>query len=278
MNMNFLQNLVMGFVSGLAEILPISPEAHRALLRTFFGVDSEDAVSRLLIHAACLIALNLYFRTEIAALRRTAGLMKTPPRRRKRPLDTALANTVRLLRGALTVAAVMSLLNHTLSFIGQKLNLLPAALTVNALLLLIPAFVRSGNMDSRNMPRMNGLLMGFGAGLGVVPGISPVAGAVSLGRWQGVDRNYALEFAYILLIPLTAIRMVFDLISIFTGGAASFSGLGLLFALAGAAAAGLGCHLGLKLMKLLSQHSSLTGFAYYSLGTALLCFVLFLMI
>lgn len=278
MNMNFLQSLIMGLISGFAEMLPLSAEAHRALFRTFFGIDSEDAVFRLLVHLACLIALNVFYSNDIMELRRANYLMKIPPRRRKKPLDMSMANTAKLLRSAVTVTIVCRLFTMLLSFIGEKLNLLPAALVVNGALLLIPGLVRSGNMDSRNMPKMNGFLMGLGAGLGVVPGISPVAGAMSMGSWQGVDRQYGLKFAHILLIPVLGVQMVFDLISIATGGAAAFSGSGLLCAIAGAIAAGIGCHLGLKLMRFLSQRSGFTGFAYYSWGAALLCFVLFLMI
>lgn len=278
MNLSFLQSLLMGFVSGLAEMLPISAEAHRTVLRTFFGIESEDAVFRLLVHLACLIAVGLYYSGEIARLRHANALMKIPPRRRKKPLDPADANTVRLLRDAAMVMAACRVFTLALRFIGEKLNLLPAALTVNGLLLLIPGLVRSGNMNSRNMPKMNGFLMGLGAGLGVVPGVSPVGGAMSLGQWRGVDRRYALKFAYLLMIPGLGIQILFDLISIVLGGAAAFSGMGLLCALAGAIAAGIACNLGLKLMNRIGEVAGFTGFAYYSWGMALLCFVLFLMI
>lgn len=278
MNMNFIQSLVMGLVSGFAEMLPVSAEAHRTLMRTFFGIGSEDAVFRLLVHLACLIALNIFYSNDILELRRANHLMQIPPRRRKKPLDMAAANTAKLLKTAVTVMVVFRLFTLVLSFIGEKLNLLPAALIVNGILLLIPGLVRSGNMDSRNMPKINGFLMGIGAGLGVVPGISPVGGAMSLGCWQGVDRKYGLKFAHILLIPGLGVEMIFDVVSIAMGGAAAFSGIGLLIAIAGAVAAGIGCHLGLKLMHFLAQRSGFTMFAYYSWGAALLCFLLFLMI
>lgn len=278
MNMNFLQSLVMGFVSGFTEMLPVSAEAHRSIFRTFFGIDSEDAVFRLLVHLACLIALNVFYSHDILELRRTNHLLKIPPRRRKKPMDMASANTVRLLRSATTVMLVCKIFTIWLGFIGEKLNLLPAALIVNGFLLLIPSLVRSGNMESRNMPRMNGVLMGFGGGLSVIPGISPVGGAVSLGQWRGVERKYALKFAYILLIPGLGIQILFDVFSIFMGGAAAFSGTGLLCAVIGSAAAGFSCNLGLKLMHYLAQRIDFSCFAYYSWGTALLCFVLFLMI
>lgn len=278
MNLNFVQSIVIGFVSGLAEMLPVSAEAHRTLLRTFFGVESEDAVFRLLVHLACLIALNWHYSGTILDLRRTNHLMKIPPRRRKRPVEMASANTVRLLRTAVTVMLVFRAGTMALSFIGGKLNLLPLGLVIGGGLLILPAIYRSGNMDARNMPRGNGLVMGIGGGLGVLPGLSPVAGSMSLGQWSGVDRQFALKFAHILLIPALGVQMVFDLIDVFMGGAAAFSGFGLLTAFAGSIAAGFGCHYGLKLMEKLARSTGFTLFAYYSWGMALLCFVLFLMI
>lgn len=278
MNLNFLQSMIMGFASGLTQVLPVSAEAHRTILRTLFGVESEDAVFRLLIHISCLIALNLFFQSDINRLRRTSQLMKIPPKRRRNPLDTATANTVKLLRDATRVLVVCKLFTLVLQFIGDRLNLLPAALIVNGLLLLIPALSRNGNMDSRNMPRMYGMLMGLGAGLSAVPGISQLGAAMSLGQWRGADRKFALKFAGILLIPGMICRIVFDVAAIIMGGAAAFSGIGLLWAVLGAVAAGIGCHIALRIMHVLAERVGFTGFAYYSWGTALLCFVLFLMI
>lgn len=278
MNLNILQSLIIGFVSGLTEMLPLSSEAHRTLLRTFFGVEREDAVFCLLVHTACLIALNLHYSPLVLDLRRTNHLMKIPPRRRKHPLDMASANTVRLLRSAVTVMLVFRAGTMVLSFMGQKLNLLTLGLVISGALLILPAIYRSGNMDARNMPKVNGLLMGIGGGLGVLPGMSGVAGAMSLGQWSGVDRVFAVKFAHMLLIPAMGIRMVFDLVDIVMGGAAAFSGMGLLVALAGAVAAGFGCRYGLKWMEHLAKTSGFTTFAYYNWGMALLCFVLFLMI
>ena len=278
MNLNFLQSILIGFVSGLAEMLPVSAEAHRTVLRTFFGVGAEDAVFRLLVHLACLVALNWHYSGLILDLRRTNHLMKIPPRRRKRPVEMSSGNTVKLLRNAVTVMLVCRIGTMALSFMADKLNLLPVGLVISGAMLLLPAIYRSGNMDARNMPRMNGLVMGFGGGLGVVPGISPVAGAMSLGQWSGVERSFALKFAHILLLPTLGVQILFDLFSIFTGGAAAFSGLGLLSAILGAAAAGFGCRVGLKLMEKLAQTTGFTLFAYYNWGAALLCFSLFLMI
>lgn len=278
MNLNFLQSIVIGFVSGLTEMLPVSPEAHRTLLRTFFGVETEDAVFRMLVHIACLMALALHYSGTVGELRRANRLMKIPPRRRKRPLRMSEANTVRLLRTAIMAMLVLRAGTMALSFVAGRLNWLCVGLVISGALLILPAIFRSGNMDARNMPKFNGLLMGIGAGLSVLPGISPVAGAMSLGQWQGVDRSFAMKFAHILLIPVLAVGIGFDLVDIVMGGAAAFSFSGLLSAIAGAVAAGFGCRYGLRLMEKLDTNRGFTPFAYYSWGMALLCFALFLMI
>ena len=278
MNLNFLQSLLIGFVSGLTEMLPISAEAHRTILMTLFGVEQEDAVFRLLVHIATLIALYACFQNEVHALRRTSAQMRIPPKRRRKPLDPASAGTVRLLRSATVIMIILRVLSNTLSRNMEKLPLVTLGLFVTGFLLFIPRVVRSGNMDSRNMPRINGLLMGFGGGIGGVAGFSPLGCAMSLGHWQGVDRQYAMNFGYLLMIPGLILQTVTDLGAIIGGGAAAFSFTGLLIAIAGASVSAAGVVLGVNLMRKLVKNAGFTGFAYYCWGAALVCFILFLSI
>ena len=276
MNMSLLQSVVMGLVSGLAELLPISAEAHRTLLRTVFGIGQEDALFRLFAHLACLISLIAFHRGELLRLRRANHLMKIPPRRRKHPPEMASVYTIRLLKTAGILLIVGKIFTMQLSFIGDQLQYLAAALVLNGILLLIPSLVRVGNKDSRNMPRLDGLLMGLGAGLSVIPGVSQVGATVSVGTARGVDRQYALQFAYFLMIPGLIVDLIFDCVALAGGGMAVFSGKGLLIALFGAVFAWVGSWIAQRIMGFLSRQSGFSGFAYYSWGAALLCFILFL--
>ena len=275
MNMSLLQGLVMGFVSGFAELLPISAEAHRSLLLTFFGL-KEDAVFCLIIHLSCLLAVVWGNRNEILKLRRTSHLMKVPPKRRRHQPDMPTVYTVRLLRISLVFLILPKLFTMQLGFIQSSLNILAFTLILNGIVLLIPSLVRNGNKDSRNMPRMDGVLMGLCAGLSVIPGISQVGAAVSAGIARGVERFYALRFAYILMIPGLIIRLVFDLIAIIAGGAAAFSCGGLIVCVAGAVAAHIGCRIAMRFMRFLAFSQGYSSFAYYCWGAGLLCFILFL--
>lgn len=276
MNMNLFQSLMMGFVSGLAELLPISAEAHRSILRTFFGIGTEDAVFRLLAHMACLTVLFYATREDVLKLRRASALMKVPAKRRRHQPDMPSVYTNRLIRMALIPLIFGKIFTLFCADIADKLYILPVTLLVNAILLLIPSLVRGGNKDSRNMPRLDGFLMGLGAGLSVIPGVSLVGASASIGVARGVDRSFALKFTYILALYGLVIQIGFDSAAIVLGGAAAFSGLGLVIALAGAVAAGIGASLGIRLMRFLAFRAGFSGFAYYSLGAGLLCFILFL--
>jgi undecaprenyl-diphosphatase len=278
MNLNFFQSLLIGFVSGVTQILPVSSDAHRSILNILSGIDQEDAVFRLLVHTACLIAVWSYYGRDLRILSRTNQMMKIPPKRRKKPLDTAQANTVRLLKTASVMVIICRFLTMGLQYFRTRLDLLPIGLLITGCLLLVPSLVRNGNMDSRNMPRFNGILMGIGSGLGFIPGFSSVGCAMSLGQWQGVDRSFAFRFACYLLVPVLGCHIVSDLLSLIGGNAAAFSFAGLLSAAAGAAASGFGCSLALQFLDKTVKQVGLTAFSYYCWGCALVSIALYLCI
>ena len=146
----------------------------------------------------------------------------------------------------------------------------------NGVLLLIPSLVRNGNKDQRNMPRLDGLMMGLGAALSAIPGFSMLGCCVATGISRGVDRKFALRFAYLLMIPGMLIRIVFDLIGIFTGGAALFTPVGILGVLIGSVCCFFGAVIANRIMKFLSFSSNFSAFSYYCFGVGLFSFVLFL--
>ena len=101
MEMTWYQSLLFGLISGLTDILPVSAQAHKAILLKLFGESGEMPVMRLMIHLAALAALYLSCRNQIARIMRQRKLAKIPKRRRKRPLDIRSMMDFRFLRTAL---------------------------------------------------------------------------------------------------------------------------------------------------------------------------------
>ena len=50
-------SVILGFVQGVAEFLPISSSGHLSLLQTWFGMEEPDNLFNVLLHFATLIAV-----------------------------------------------------------------------------------------------------------------------------------------------------------------------------------------------------------------------------
>lgn len=279
MNLSWLQSAMMGLVSGLSEPLPMSAEAHRGLLRTFMGVESESPLLTLMCHIAVLVVVLTTGRLELGRLRRTYKLLKLPPRRRTGQPNLNSAGTLKLLRSAAVLTIIGRMLSVHLDGISDKLYLLAPALVVSGLILWLPTQFRTANKDGRHLAPRDGMLIGLGAALSAVPGISLVGASVSIASIRGVERRYAVRFSWLLLVISLTAAIVLDLLSI-AGAGFEFELTALLNAALGGICAAFGAWISTRLMQALlrSDHGRLSGFCYYNWGMALLCLVLFLMV
>lgn len=279
MKISWLQSALLGFVSGLSEPLPVSAEAHRAVLGRFFGTDGFSPLMMLMCHLASLVVVLLMGNLELKRLRRTAKLMKTPKRRRKVNPELNSAGTLKLLRTALPIALAGRLLGFYLSPFGAKLYLLTLTLILSGVILHIPTHMRSANKDGRHLQKRDGVMMGLGSALSAIPGVSPVGAAASLGLIQGADRRYAVRFAWILLCAGLAVSVGVDILGILGAGMAFDLALILTALICGVCAA-LGTALAVRLMLALIRRggAGISGFSYYNWGLALLCMALFLLV
>lgn len=274
--MNWLQCLLYGFVSGASEFLPISPEAHRGLLRIMFGAEASPLLE-LVIHIAVLTALVIACWPQIARLQRERHLAAIPPKRRRRQPDVDTLKNWRLLK----TATMPLLLAFVLWFITGKaassLWLMALLLTVNGILLYISAFVPQGNKSAAKVSGLDGFLVGLGGALGMIPGISRITGITTVGIYRGCDRRYVLDVALLLSIPALLLFIAWDIIMLILAGAAVSGGLllGCLLALTAALPT---AYLSIIFLRFLAVKVGFSGFAYYNWGAAMFAFILYLTI
>lgn len=278
MDLNWIESILFGFFAGLADVLPVSAQAHRMLLMELFGEGSESPLLRLLIHISTLCALYYCCQNHIIRITRAYKLAKVPKRRRKRPLDTACLMDLKLLRTMLLPVIVGFLFYGKISGIITMLSTLAITLFINGIILFVPQYLPGSNKESLSMTPLDGVLMGLGAVASLIPGISCIAGVTSVAMVRGADKTYSLNMALLLSIPMCVGLIIFDLISLISVGVAGLSFGLFLRGLLCAAAAFLGTFLGVKLMRKLATSVGFGLFAYYCWGAALFSFILFLTI
>lgn len=276
MDLSWLQSLILGFVSGLTDILPVCAQAHKAVLLKMFGTDVEPPIMRLLIHIATLAALYYCCRSQISRIQRQLKLAKVPKKRRKRPVDMRTILDFRLLRTMMIPLVIGYLFYMKTSVWNTSLNWIALFVLVNAVVLYLPVLLPTGNKDSRSMSRLEGVMVGFGGALSVLPGISSMGAMNAAGSLCGGERTYVLNMSLLMQMAVTVLLIVFDIVMLLDLGAGTISFAILVSYLISAAAAFLGVFLGVRVMRTLAANIGFNGFAYYSLGLALFTFILYL--
>lgn len=218
MELNWLQSILFGLVSGAADIIPVSGQAHRLLLLKFFGVNQMPNLLALVLHLSVAAALYLSSQGQFVRMNRARALARIPKKKRKRPLDTRSMMDWSLIKTMLVPTVIGLLLNSRVRGWSVNMFLIAGMLFLNGLILYIPQFLPTSNRDSRTLTRLEGVLMGLGAGASVLPGISTVGIMVSIASVCGIERLYGLNMTFIVKLFFLMGLMVYDLLAIITDG------------------------------------------------------------
>lgn len=274
MDLNWMQSLVYGIVSGITEIMPVSAQAHRLLLRKIFGTDSVSGVTLLLIHIAILAAVYICCQGQILRIVRAEKLRKLPKKKRKRPLDGVSILDFRLFRTMALPVILAAIFMRKIIPYENNMVLVAVLLIINGIVLYIPQFFPGGNKDARMLTRVNGIFIGLGCAASALPGISAVGMAFSIALICGADRTYALNMSLLLEMVLLVALIIMDLMGILATGLMGVSFLSLLRSVF-AAVVGFGSTiLTVRFLRKLASEMGFTVFAYYCWGIALLSLML----
>ncbi len=190
--------ILLGFVEGITEFLPISSSAHMILLRdalSFHGANelAYDAVLQL---AAALAAL-VYFRNDIWQLFLTfvnVVLQKTVDAKEKVLMYAIILGTIPAVVGGLLLEKFMGTIFRYPLYVALALvagsGLFAYAEYVFAMRTREPLSVASGTK------------VGLYQVLALVPGVSRSGATISGGLLLGLTRIEATRFSFLLSIPI----------------------------------------------------------------------------
>lgn len=278
MELNWLQSILFGLVSGAADIIPVSGQAHRLLLLKFFGVNQMPNLLALLLHLSVAAALYLSSQGQFVRMNRARALARIPKKKRKRPLDTRSMMDWSLIKTMLVPTVIGLLLNSRVRGWSVNMFLIAGMLFVNGLILYIPQFLPTSNRDSRTLTRLEGVLMGLGAGASVLPGISTVGIMVSIASVCGIERLYGLNMTFIVKLFFLIGLMAYDVLAIITDGLGGLTVMLLIQYIFTAALSFGAAMLGIRTLRRLAPEHGFHTFGVYCWGLALFTFILNLVV
>ncbi len=202
--MTVIQSILLGILQGVAEFLPISSSGHLAVAQRLFALEDVPLLFDVLLHVATLVAVVLFFRRKIGNLFCVLGRWLC----RKSTAEDA--GGLRMIAALLLGTAVTGVFGLVLSDIipDIPLKVVSAGFIVTAVLLFLSGWLSrrraAGNNDTETdgkVTPVQGILIGFAQGLGVLPGISRSGSTIAGALLCGVDRTTAGEFSFLLSIP-----------------------------------------------------------------------------
>lgn len=211
---NLLQGLVqafiLGIVQGLTEFLPISSTAHLQVFTKALGwatVGAKPFVAT--IQFGSVVAVLLYFRRDITQIL-TGGWKAIRQQDWQREEWQLL---VGIGVGTLPILVAGFLLKDALNDNNSAINSMTTiaiAAIVMALLLGVAEQVGSHKRDFNSVTLSDGILMGLGQMLALIPGVSRSGSTITSGLFLGLERRTAARFSFLLGIPALTISTLYE--------------------------------------------------------------------
>lgn len=252
--MDLLQVVLLSVLQGFTEWLPISSSGHLVIARQLMEMEVSVGFD-VALHAGTLAAVLVYFRREIAAL---IGMIPSPDSA-YRPFTYLLL----LITGSIPIALAGILFLPFFESLFSSIRVVGICLLFTALLLQLSRF----SFATMHLSYPVAFIIGIFQAVALAPGISRSGSTISAALMQGIPREEAFRFSFLLSIPavIGAIIMEID------GAILTESGLQMLI---GAGVAAVSGYLAIGILKrvLLGRHFHL--FSYYCAALGFVALVL----
>lgn len=210
-----LKYLFLGFVQGIAEILPISSSGHLAVAQYILAVNYDnEALFAIFVHFASLLALLIFFRELIIRVIVnffTYLVSKDIVEKQKAKPDFMLA--IYLVLASIPVAFIGVFFEDLVTQVFGQLLFVGIGFFVTALVLLSVGLWSKHRVNSTYTLK-NTMITGVFQCIGILPGISRSGITMSGARIAGLDNQKSKEFAFLLFIPVALGSFVLSLTDI----------------------------------------------------------------
>ncbi len=269
--MTFLESLLQGLLQGFTEFLPISSSGHLSLFQHFFNLDGEGAVTTtIVLHLGSLVAVFIAFRKTIGKLILEffrmikdifTGKFKWKEMNLERRMIMMIIISILPLFGFYIFKDFFDSLASDPDIIVEGF-----AFLYTSALLFISTKSKEGNKLAGETTVKSAFFIGIFQGIALVPGISRSGSTISAGLLTGLKRKEAIEYSFILGIPVILAGAVVKLLEVKSSNVE----LDIPVLAVGFIAAAVSGYLAIKLINLLVVKDKFRIFAYYTLVLGIL--------
>lgn len=196
--MGWIEALVLGFVQGLTEFLPISSSAHISIVGQLFGGGDPGSAFTAITQLGTETAVLIYFRRDIARII-TAWSKGLVGKGSRDDPDARMGWLVMI--GSVPIVALGLLFQDAIDTGLRNLWITVAMLSGFAVVIgVVDARARTERTLDQLTWR-HGVLYGLAQSLALVPGVSRSGGTIAAGLAMGYTRESAARYSFLLAVP-----------------------------------------------------------------------------
>jgi len=196
---DFLNAIILGFVQGLTEFLPISSSAHLRIVGEFIGT-GEDPGARFtaITQIGTELAVVIFFWRDIVRI--VAAWFKALVGKIPRDDPDARMGWL-IIIGTIPIVVLGLLFQDEIETTLRSLWFTASMLVGFGILLGIADWVGRKTRRLKNLTYGHGIVFGLAQALALIPGVSRSGGTITAGLFLGYERRAAARYAFLLAIP-----------------------------------------------------------------------------
>lgn len=267
--MSIWQAVLLGFVQGITEFLPVSSSGHLVLFQHFLGFEEPQLLFDVFVHFATLFAVAIFFFQTLLKLRFSQwkviaigtlpavvlGLLF-------KDFFESLFAAEALVAGALLVTGVVNIISEKLLQQQKSEQDSTSEEAVDV------------EKQIATLTPLQAILIGTFQAVAIIPGISRSGSTLLGGLLQKLDRRTAFTFSFLLSLPAVAGATLLQILDVLEVGSLTVP---IHILLSGGIAAFVSGYLSLWIFKKIVASARLQFFGYYCFiagGGSLLLFLL----
>ena len=277
--MDYLHTLIMGFMQGLTEFLPVSSSGHIVLTSVIYkmltGQDfavagDEEVFFDIMLHLGTLIAVCIYFRKEIISIIKSFFIAV-----KSGNFDNYEAMLpIYILIGTFCTCCIVYPIKDFCENLVTMPNIVGIMLIFTGLILFISEFLsKKYEQKAYEADIKKSILIGIAQGFAAFPGISRSGSTIATALGLGLDRTNAAKYSFLLSIPVILLAVIYHIPEI--SHPEIFSNISWGPILSGSIIAGIVGYFCIKYFIAFLNKFSLNVFAYYCMTVGTIAFVYF---
>lgn len=213
--MTLVQAIILGAIQGLTEFLPVSSSGHLAVFKNLFNLNLDTGILfDVMLHFATLIAVIIIYSKELGLMiveffKMIGDIFKNlgiKLRKSDEPYHQVVCNSIRKFTLMIIVTTIptgiMGILLEDLVETLQMSLLFPGIfLVLTAIVLFISDRLPEQNGTPRTTSFGKALIIGVAQGCATMPGLSRSGTSVAACVACGMNRAFAVKYAFIMSIP-----------------------------------------------------------------------------